>query len=358
MPELVSILIPAYNAERWIGQTISSALAQTWRKKEIIVVDDGSSDDTLNIAKSFESNTVKVLATENGGASRARNIALTHAQGTYIQFLDADDLLAVDKLSQQLSGADAGLHSRTLLTAAWGMFFRYPQRRAFMPDSLWEDLPPVEWILRKFTDGVWMNPAVWLVSRRLVELAGLWDERLSRSGDDDGEYMCRLVKASELVHFAPEARAYYRVGNPGSLGLHSKKTDDALEAFLLATSLCVDHLISMEDSDRTRRASLRYLQSLFHYFVEDAGISGRVRELARSLGGDLAEPAVGLRYALVRRVAGESCAKRLQYVWASGRLRFLRSLEQLAYCFGAYDHATTPYSPAPRSLSAATPRRG
>jgi glycosyltransferase involved in cell wall biosynthesis len=344
MPELVSILIPAYNAERWIGQTISSAIAQDWSNKEIIVVDDGSSDNTLNVARSFESNIVKVLATRNGGASRARNTALTHAQGTYIQFLDADDLLAVDKLSRQLRGADAGLHSRTLLTAAWGMFFRYPQRMAFRPDSLWEDLPPVEWILRKFTDGVWMNPAVWLVSRRLAELAGPWDERLSRSGDDDGEYMCRLVKASQLVHFVPEARAYYRIGNPGSLGLGSKKTGDALEAFLLATSLCIDHLISMEDSDRTRHASLQYLQILFHYFVEDTRLSSRARELARSLGGELAEPRGGLKYSLVRRVAGESRAKRLKYALASRKLKFLRVLEQLAYCCGVYDKTTAPLS--------------
>ena len=343
MPELVSILIPAYNAERWIGQTISSALAQSWRKKEIIVVDDGSTDDTLSVAKSFESGIVKVLATQNGGATRARNMALEHAQGTYIQFLDADDLLANDKLSQQLRGADAGLHSRTLLTAAWGMFFQYPQRMAFKPDSLWENLLPVEWILRKFTDGVWMNPAVWLVSRRLVELAGPWDERLSKSGDDDGEYMCRLVKASQLVQFVPEARAYYRIGNPGSLGLSSKKTGDALEAFLLATSLCVDHLMSMENSDRTQNASLIYVQQLSHYFVEDAGLSDKLRELARSLGGDLAEPRRGLRYSLVRQVAGESRAMRLKLAVASRRLRFLRSLERVAYYFGVYDRTTSPH---------------
>src|SRR2546426_3283066 len=129
MPHLVSILIPAYNAERWIADSIKSALSQTWVKKEIIVVDDGSSDNTLEIAKTFESKTVKVIAQRNMGACGARNRALTLAQGTYIQFLDADDLLAPDKISQQLKGRNNNSDARTLLTSAFGKFF-FCQHRA------------------------------------------------------------------------------------------------------------------------------------------------------------------------------------------------------------------------------------
>src|SRR2546426_361681 len=202
MPHLVSILIPAYNAERWIADTIKSALSQTWVKKEIIVVDDGSSDNTLEIAKTFESKTVKVIAQRNMGACGARNRALTLAQGTYIQFLDADDLLAPDKISQQLKGRNNNSDARTLLTSAFGKFFFCQHRAQFRPDSLWQDLAPVDWILKKFMENVWMNPAAWLVSRRLTELAGPWDERLSPSGSDDGEYMCRLVARSEMVNKA------------------------------------------------------------------------------------------------------------------------------------------------------------
>ena len=65
MPALVSILIPAYNAEKWIGQTIRSALAQTWPRTEIIVLDDGSTDGTLAVARQFESPPVKVFAQTN-----------------------------------------------------------------------------------------------------------------------------------------------------------------------------------------------------------------------------------------------------------------------------------------------------
>jgi len=95
---LVSILIPAFNAEEWISDTLSSAIAQTWERKEIIVVDDGSSDQTLTVARRFESQGVRVVPQKNQGAAAARNTALSLSQGDYIQWLDADDLLAPTRL--------------------------------------------------------------------------------------------------------------------------------------------------------------------------------------------------------------------------------------------------------------------
>src|SRR5438876_7489334 len=105
MEPLVSILIPAYNAERWIAETIQSALAQTWSKKEIIIVDDGSRDQTLAVAQQFTSRNVLVVTQENQGAAAARNRALEPCQGEYIQWLDADDLLAPDKIARQMNKA-------------------------------------------------------------------------------------------------------------------------------------------------------------------------------------------------------------------------------------------------------------
>src|ERR1041385_4381684 len=95
-PPLVSILIPAYNAEQWIGDAIRSAIDQTWDHKEIIVVDDGSTDRTLAAAKRFESPLVRVVSQKNQGAAAARNLAFSLSKGDYIQWLDADDLLAPD----------------------------------------------------------------------------------------------------------------------------------------------------------------------------------------------------------------------------------------------------------------------
>src|SRR5918996_6070506 len=87
---LVSILIPAFNAQDYIAETLKSAIEQTWEKKEIIVVDDGSRDQTLSVARQFASKTVSVVTQENQGAAAARNKALERCQGDYIQWLDAD----------------------------------------------------------------------------------------------------------------------------------------------------------------------------------------------------------------------------------------------------------------------------
>src|SRR6266404_5533326 len=92
---------------RWsIASTIDSAVGQTWPNKEIIVVDDGSTDGTLAIARRFASKDVSVVTQEHQGAAAARNRALSVCQGNHIQWLDADDLLERDKIERQVLELD------------------------------------------------------------------------------------------------------------------------------------------------------------------------------------------------------------------------------------------------------------
>src|ERR1700748_3370934 len=100
---LVSIIIPVYNAQKYLAETINSALAQTWPNKEIIIVDDGSTDNSFQIAKNFENDKVRVYYQENRGAGAARNKGLREAKGNYIQFLDADDLISNNKAEEQIN---------------------------------------------------------------------------------------------------------------------------------------------------------------------------------------------------------------------------------------------------------------
>jgi len=100
---LVSILIPAYNAEQWAAETLTSALAQTWRPLEIIVVNDGSTDGTMNVLRCFEAAGVRVICQRNQGAAAARNRAFAESRGDYVQWLDADDLLAPEKIARQMA---------------------------------------------------------------------------------------------------------------------------------------------------------------------------------------------------------------------------------------------------------------
>lgn len=100
MQPFVSILIPCYNSEQWIGQAIESALGQTWPSKEVVVLDDGSIDNSLCVIRQYESR-IRWETGENRGGGYARNRLLELARGEWIQYLDADDYLLPEKVAQQ-----------------------------------------------------------------------------------------------------------------------------------------------------------------------------------------------------------------------------------------------------------------
>jgi glycosyltransferase involved in cell wall biosynthesis len=310
MTPLVSILIPAYNAERWIGDTIQSALAQTWPRKEIIVVEDGSSDRTLQVACQFASPTVSIVSQENQGASAARNRAFELCQGDYIQWLDADDLLAADKIAQQVAATQEYQDKRTLLSSSWGYFMYRPSRAQFLPTSLWCDLPPVEWLLRKLAQNVHMQTATWLVSRELTQAAGPWDTRLSL--DDDGEYFCRVILASNEIRFVPHAKVFYRQSGLDCLS-NIDRSDKKLESQFLSVKLHIDYLRSLEDSERGRTACLRYLQNwLIWFFLKRPDLARELEQLAVALGGRLEVAHVGHKYRWIEQLAGRRVARRVE----------------------------------------------
>jgi glycosyltransferase involved in cell wall biosynthesis len=307
---LVSILIPAFNAQEWIGHTLRSAIEQTWESKEVIVIDDGSTDQTLEIARRFESESVRIVTQENQGAAAARNKAFALSQGEYIQWLDADDLLARDKIAKQMQVLDQYISRRTLLCSAWGRFkYRYYKAR-FVPTALWCDLSPTEWLLRKMGQNLYMQTATWLVSRELTEAAGPWDTRLL--GDDDNEYFCRVLLASDAVRFVPDARVYYRSFGYGSLsyvGLSDKK----IEAHWLSMLSHLHYLRSLEDSERVRAACVRYLQTqLHHFYPQRLDIVRMAEQMARDVGGQLEVPYLSWKYPWIEMVFSSELAKRGQ----------------------------------------------
>lgn len=310
MKPLVSILIPAFNAEPWIAETIQSALGQTWQRKEIIVVDDGSTDQTLAIARKFASKELAITTQPNQGAAAARNKAYSICQGDYIQWLDADDLLALEKIDRQMEMSDRCESKRVLLSSSWGHFIHRPFKADFNPTPLWCNLSPLEWLLRALGQGLFMQPAAWLVSRELASTAGPWDTRLSF--DDDGEYCCRLVRFSAGVQFVPEARMYYRRSGTNSLS-NIERTTKRLESEFLSMKLQIHYLISLENNVETRAACISYLQRyLIDFYPERLDIVGELEHLAESLNGRLGVPQLPGKYAWIQKIFGWSAAKRSQ----------------------------------------------
>ena len=326
MKPLVSILIPAFNAEAWIADTIKSAIAQSWPRKEIIVVDDGSTDQTVAVARQFASKDVAIVTHENQGAASTRNHALSLSQGDYIQWLDADDLLSPDKVEKQMEAAAEIRSNRTLLSSGWGYFAYRTERAEFSPTSLWRDLSPVEWLVRKMGENLHMQTATWLTSRELTEAAGPWDVRLL--SDDDGEYFCRVLLASDGVRFVPGAKVFYRL-TPSSRLSHVGMSDKKKYALLLSMQLHVKYIRSLEESDRVRAACMTYMQTwLFCFYPERPDLVAELEKLAASLGCKLEAPKLRWKYAWIKPLFGWGAAKAAQMVLPQLKASFMRSWDK------------------------------
>lgn len=310
MKPLVSILIPAYNAEMCLIETLRSALAQTWDNKEIVVVDDGSKDGTLALARTFESNIVKVFSHKNQGAAATRNKAFSLCQGDYIQWLDADDLLAPDKIAKQMEALGGVPNPKILLSGEWGSFMHRPSRTKFVPSGLWSNLSQAEWLMRKMEQNIYMQTASWLVSRELTEAAGPWDTRLL--GDDDGEYFCRVLLASDGVRFVPGSKVYYRQAGSGSLS-YIGASDRKRDAQWISMELHIGYLRSLDDGERARAACVKYLQNwVVFFYPERLDIFEKAKESAEELGGQIGVPHLSWKYSWIKVLFGWRFARRAQ----------------------------------------------
>jgi len=117
---VISVIIPAYNAEKTILETIQSLQKQTFTDFEIIVINDGSTDGTVELLNAIEDSRVKVFSYENGGLPVARNRGIDRATGEYITFVDADDLWTPDKLELQLTALRQ--HPEAGIAYSWTAF--------------------------------------------------------------------------------------------------------------------------------------------------------------------------------------------------------------------------------------------
>jgi glycosyltransferase involved in cell wall biosynthesis len=325
MKPLVSILIPAFNSQTWIAETLKSALSQDWPRKEIIVVDDGSADRTVEIARRLESNILKVVTQENQGAAAARNRAYSLSQGDYIQWLDADDLIAPDKITRQIQALDYSATRRTLLSGSWGRFMYRHYRAKFTPTALWCDLSRVEWLIRKMGQNLYMQTASWLVSRELSEASGPWDTQLLT--DDDGEYFCRVVLSSDGVRFVPEARIYYRASGSGLSYIGD--SDEKRDAQWRSIQLHIAYLRCLEDSPRVRAACVQFLQdAMIFFYPERLDIFRQAENMCKELGGRLCAPRLSWKYSWIKAVFGWRLARRAQRTLPKVRWSVARSWDK------------------------------
>ena len=235
---VVSIIIPSYNSKAFLQEAVTSALNQTYPFVEIIVIDDGSTDATTDLFPEFQKQGVSCYTIANGGASNARNKGLEKAKGEYIQFLDADDILAPTKIEKQLALLER--QDADLCYTPWVNFehdicdaqaqFRF----SYLNHS--KERSGKELMISYGMDDWFILPIAWLVRKDLIIKAGYWN--LEITNNDDGEYFSRILFWANKVVCCNEILAYYRLTPDGLSILNSaSKIDASYNSFLQIEAL-------------------------------------------------------------------------------------------------------------------------
>lgn len=321
---LVSVIIPMYNAEKFISATIQNVLEQTYPNIELIVVDDGSRDNSLSVAKKFESKKVKILTQSNKGASAARNYGLREASGNFIQFLDADDLLSPNKIEEQ---TNLLLGNETVVAVCPTIHFF--DGEDFSSKTISDEWycnsfnNPVEFLIRLYggyeTEGAMIQPNSWLTPKKIIDRAGFWDERLSL--DDDGEFFCRVILASTGIVCSVKAINYYRKFYSNQ-SLSSKTNAIAVQSALLSLELKQQHLSAFYNYESCRKAFARsYKRMAIQVYPQFKGVAEICVEKLKELGGTNHNVIIGGKgIELIKRIFGWKTARSLQYL--SRKIKF------------------------------------
>lgn len=180
---LVSIVIPCFNGGEFVAETIQSVLSQTYENLELIVVNDGSTDNSTEVIKCFHDNRLVYIYQKNQGLSAARNTGIRHAKGEYLTFLDADDLFMSDKISNQLAFLD---QNKEYGLVAQG-FTRTDQRGKFLYHSI-EKARKIN--LTDLVQSSQFPVHTALIRKEWIDRVGFFDTSLRAA--EDWDYYCRL----------------------------------------------------------------------------------------------------------------------------------------------------------------------
>jgi len=229
MNRLVSVIIPCYNAVRWVSEAIQSCLNQTHQSLEVIVIDDGSTDRSPEVIKSF-GDKIRWESGSNRGGNHARNRGFALSRGEYIQFLDADDYLMPEKIARQVaflesSGAD-------VVYGDWQHQYNRPDGAIELGDIVVSGNH--DDILEALLGDWWVAPAAVLVRREAVLRTGGWDESLEAAQDRD--YMISLAVTGSRILYQPGCYSVYRrPGITSITGSNRKRWLDNQSAVLTKT---------------------------------------------------------------------------------------------------------------------------
>lgn len=288
--DTVSILIPAYNDEDYVGESVQSALAQTYSECEVIVVDDGSTDDTVSKVRKYDS--VTLITQTNLGAPAARNRALESANGEYIQFLDADDLLHPRKVEAQIQRLeDSPPGTVAVSPTCYFQDGQHPEEgRPSRGNGSLDSDDPVQWLIDLWTPGEgWgmVQTGAWLAPNSLIEEAGPWKEYVSP--DDDGEFFTRVLLASNGIRYVGEGCVYYRK-HADTPRLSDLRSREALKGWMRSITSKCEHLLPHTTGEQREQAARGLARQYWSLALDAYPSDPAIAALAEQRAADLGHP--------------------------------------------------------------------
>lgn len=264
MNPLVSILIPLYNSEQFIGETLESCLNQSYKNLEIIIVDDGSTDTSLSIVENYAKTykTIKVFTQKNSGAPRARNLAFQKSTGEYIQYLDADDLISENKIASQMALVRQ-YGNKHIYSSKYIHFFNVMGDRAYVKQNVDKSFDSaLEWLITSWSGGGFCTIMGWLTHRKHIENAGLWNESLRKN--QDGEFFSRVLLQVDKVIYDDDAICYYR--KAGNFSISSQFKQVSAESTLRSYGLYEENTQNILNPILKKALAYNYLSFISYYY--------------------------------------------------------------------------------------------
>jgi glycosyltransferase involved in cell wall biosynthesis len=277
---LISVVMSVYNGEKYVASAIRSVLEQTWTNLELIVVNDGSTDTSAAILDTIDDPRVKVLHQDNKGQDAALNKGYAHSSGSYIKFMDCDDLISPPTLEIQVK---ALLQSPEKI--AYGEWYRFfgaepTQEDTEVKNFYWKDSDPMDFLIQN-GDGPMLQCGIMLIPRPIIEKAGLWDERLILYNDT--EFFARIILNSKGISFTPGAILFYRSGMSDSISTQYARK--YFESTYLAIELISAEYLKREDSPRVRQIiSNLYFRRLYEMYPSFPDLATKYRQRIRKFG--------------------------------------------------------------------------
>ncbi len=207
---LISIIMPAYNSEKLIEDSINSVISQTYPNWELIVINDGSSDSTADIVTRIAASDsrVKLFNQKNQGIGASRNNGYGYSSGSWIGFLDHDDLWHPLKLEKQMSAVSKDPGIDVVFSNGW-FFYNNDLRNVTDYRTLNGTFKPEDLYLRQLEENYIATLAV-IVKRDIIDRIGPWEEGKLIQGCDDYDYWFRMAIQKAVFHSVEDQLFYYR----------------------------------------------------------------------------------------------------------------------------------------------------